>query len=136
MTIGLGGDRIMPSFRYMPEAQRLEVSEYIKRLNRGFWERREIKTVAVPAAPPVTPERLTRGKRLYADAESLACHGQRGRGDGPSAPTLKANRDLPIAATDLTKPERFKNGAPPEDAYRTLVTGLAGSPMPSDPDSL
>src|SRR5207249_2695922 len=126
----------MPSFRYMPEAQRLEVIEYVKSLNRRFWERREIKTVAVQAAPPVTPERLTRGKQLYADAECLACHGERGRGDGPSAPRLKDNRDLPIAATDLTRSERFKNGARPEDVYRTLVTGLAGTPMPSYGDSL
>ena len=110
MTIGLRGDRIMPSFRYMPEAQRLEVIEYVKSLNRG--------------------------KQLYADAECLACHGERGRGDGPSAPTLKDNRDLRIAATDLTQPERFKNGARPEDVYRTLVTGLAGTPMPSYADSL
>src|SRR5439155_974730 len=136
MTIGLRGHRIMPSFRYMPEAQRLEVVEYVKSLNRGFWERREIKTVAVPAVPPVTPERLSRGKRLYADAECLACHGERGRGDGPSAPTLKDNRDLPIAATDLIHPERFKHGARPEDVYRTRVTGLAGTPMPSYGDSL
>src|SRR3989449_602767 len=82
------------------------------------------------------PERLSRGKQLYADAECLACHGERGRGDGPSAPTLKDNRNLPIAATDLTKPERFKNGARPEDVYRTLMTGLAGTPMPSYADSL
>src|SRR3989442_6128140 len=136
MTIGLRGHRIMPSFRYMPEAQRLEVIEYIKRLNRGFWERREVKTVVVPASPPVTPERLARGRRLYADAECLACHGERGRGDGPSAPTLKDNRDLPIAATDLTRPERFKNGERPEDVSRTLMTGLSGTPMPSYGDSL
>src|SRR5437899_6193933 len=136
MTIGLRGHRIMPSFRYMPEAQRLEVIEYVKSLNRGFWERRETKTVAVRAAPPVTPERLSRGKQLYADAECLACHGERGRGDGPSAPTLKDNRNLPIAATDLTKPERFKNGARPEDVYRTLMTGLAGTPIASYADSL
>src|SRR5207245_78218 len=88
-----------------------------------LWRRRAPKTVAVPAAPPVTPERLSRGKQLYADAECLACHGESGRGDGLSAPTLKDNRDLPIAATDLTKPERFKNGARPEDVYRTLMTG-------------
>jgi mono/diheme cytochrome c family protein len=90
----------------------------------------------VPAAPPVTPERLSRGKQIYADAECLACHGERGRGDGPSAPTLKDNRNLPIAATDLTKPERFKSGARPEDVYRTLMTGFAGTPMPSYADSL
>lgn len=90
----------------------------------------------MPAPPVLTPERLTRSKQLYADAECLACHGARGRGDGSSAPTLKDNRDLPIAATDLTRPERFKNGARPEDVYRTLVTGLAGTPMPSYGDSL
>src|SRR3989442_986657 len=138
MTIGLRGHRIMPSFRHMPVEQRLEVLEYVKNLNRGFWERREVQTrdSAGPGSPVLTPERLTRGKQLDADAECLACHGARGRGDGSSAPTLKDNRDLPIAATDLTRPERFKNAARPEDVYRTLVTGLAGTPMPSYGDSL
>jgi len=126
----------MPSFRHMPVAQRLEVLEYVKSVNRGFWERDVVKTVTVPTVPALTPERLTRGKQLYADAECLACHGARGGGDGPSAPTLKDNRNLPIAATDLTRPERFKNGGRPEDVYRTLVTGLAGTPMPSYGDSL
>ncbi len=87
MTIGLRGHRIMPSFRHMPEEQRLEVIEYVKSLNQGFWGRGTIKTIAVPAPPPATPERLARGKQLYADAECLACHGPTGRGDGPSAPT-------------------------------------------------
>ena len=136
MTLGLSGQRIMPSFRYMPAAQRLEVLEYVKSLNRGLWERSEVKTVTVPTPPAVTPDRLARGKQLYADAECLACHGARGRGDGSSAPTLKDNRNLPIAATDLTRPGRFRNGARPEDVYRTLVTGLAGTPMPSYADSL
>jgi hypothetical protein len=36
MTIGLRGHRIMPSFRHMPEEQRLEVIEYVKSLNRAF----------------------------------------------------------------------------------------------------
>ena len=84
----------------------------------------------------MTPERLARGKQLYADAECLACHGATGRGDGPSAPTLKDGHELPIVATDLTRPTRFKNGRRPEDVYRTLVTGLAGTPMPSYADSL
>src|SRR5437867_12544242 len=69
LTIGLRGHRIMPSFQHMPVAQRLEVLEYVKSLNRGFWERGAVKTVTVPAAPTLTPERLARGKKLYADAE-------------------------------------------------------------------
>ncbi len=136
MTIGLRGHRIMPAFRHMPEEQRLEVVEYVKSLNRGFWDRTEVRPVVVPPPPPATAERLARGRRLYADAECLACHGAGGRGDGPSAPTLRDNRGLPIAATDLTRPERFKNGRRPEDVYRTLMTGLAGTPMPSYADAL
>lgn len=136
LTFGLRSHRIMPSFRPMPIEQRLELIEYVKSLNRGFWDRGEIRTVAILEPPPVTPERLARGKQLYADAECLACHGERGRGDGPSAPTLKDSRGLPIAATDLTKPSRFKAGSTPIDVYRTLMTGLAGTPMPSYGDAL
>jgi mono/diheme cytochrome c family protein len=136
LTLGLRGYRIMPSFRHMPIEQRLELLEYVKSLNRQFWARTRIETVAVPEPPAVTPERIARGKQLYADAECLACHGARGRGDGPSAPTLKDARELPIAATDLTRPNRFKNGARPEDLYRTLMTGLSGTPMPSYGDAL
>ena len=136
MTIGLRGHRIMPAFRHMPVEQRLEVLEYVKTFNRGFWDRVDVQTVTVPTPPAMTPERLARGKQLYADAECLACHGDRGRGDGPSAPTLKDNRELAIAATDLTQPQRFKNGDRPQDVYRTLMTGLSGTPMPSYADSL
>jgi len=84
----------------------------------------------------MTPERLARGRQLYADAECAACHGAGGRGDGPSAPTLKDSQELPITATDLSRPARFKNGGRPEDVYRTLMTGLTGTPMPSYGDSL
>jgi mono/diheme cytochrome c family protein len=136
LTFGLSGYRIMPSFRQMPIEQRLELIEYVKSLNPAYWERHEIKTVSIPPAPPVTPERIARGQKLYVDAECLACHGERGRGDGPSAPTLKDTKQFPLAATDLTQPRRFKNGSRPEDVYRTLVTGLSGTPMPSYGDSL
>jgi hypothetical protein len=47
LTFGLHGYRIMPSFRYMPEEQRLELIEFVKSLNRAFWEQRDIKTVAI-----------------------------------------------------------------------------------------
>src|SRR2546428_873810 len=80
MTIGLRGHRIMPSFRYMPEAQRLEVIEYVKGLNRGFWERREVKNTSMPAAPPLPPERPPPGQPLHAHPPCPACHRQRGRG--------------------------------------------------------
>src|SRR5437899_9513727 len=57
MTIGLRGHRIMPSFRYMPEAQRLEVIEYVNRLNRGNTARQKAQTVCLGTVPPDTPKR-------------------------------------------------------------------------------
>src|SRR5438132_1377086 len=60
-----------------------------------------------------------------------SCHGERGHGDGPSAPQLKDETGLPIRPADLRYPARFKNGAQAIDVYRTLVTGLDGTPMPS-----
>ena len=38
---------------------------------------------------------------------------------------------LRIRPADLRYPARFKNGAQAIDVYRTLVTGLDGTPMPS-----
>jgi cytochrome c oxidase cbb3-type subunit 2 len=110
--------------------------EYVKSLNPAFWERREIPIVNIPPVPPWTPQRVERGRQLYADAECWQCHGNSGRGDGPSAAELKDNSDLPLQTTDLTGPNRFKNGAAPQDIYRTLMTGLLGTPMPSYADAL
>ncbi len=58
-----------------------------------------------------------------------------GKGDGTSAKELKDDRGEPISPTDLTlKP--FKSGPNPEDLYRTISTGLNGTPMPSYADVL
>jgi cytochrome c oxidase cbb3-type subunit 2 len=75
LTFGLRRYRIMPSFRYMPEEQRLELLEYVKSLNPAFWERREVQIVNVPPVPLWTPERAARGRQLYADAAVLAAIG-------------------------------------------------------------
>lgn len=62
MTIGLRGYRIMPSFRHMPEEQRLEVIEYVKSLHPGFRQRRAVTTVPVPPPPPVTASASRTGR--------------------------------------------------------------------------
>src|SRR5204862_33541 len=57
-----------------------------------------------------------------------------GRGDGPSAPTLKDDAGFPIYAADLHQNWRFRGGGTVEDIYRRLRTGLDGTPMPSFSD--
>ena len=77
------------------------------------------------------PAEIARGKELYALLECSACHGERGRGDGPSAATLAPDAwGHPQRPFDFTK-GRLKSGAAPEDVYRTFMTGLNGTAMPS-----
>jgi mono/diheme cytochrome c family protein len=73
---------------------------------------------------------------VYAVLQCGQCHGPQGRGDGPSADELTDDWDQPIRAYDFTR-GYYKNGSTPADLYRTLVTGLSGTPMPAlDRDNL
>jgi cytochrome c oxidase cbb3-type subunit 2 len=58
------------------------------------------------------------------------CHGDGGKGDGSSAPTLRDDWGQPIVPRDFTSGP-LKVGDAPEDLYKTFITGLNGSPMPS-----
>ena len=82
-----------------------------------------------------TPELLARGKALYAQAKCFQCHGEGGKGDGPSADELQDDLKFPIRPADFTRGQ-FKGGGDVRDIYRTMTTGLDGTPMPSFADSM
>jgi mono/diheme cytochrome c family protein len=90
----------------------------------------------LPSAPKATKESIELGKKLYEETGCAKCHGALGRGDGPSAPTLKDDWDNPIRAADLTQSWTFRGGPSREDIFRTMSTGLNGTPMPSFADAL
>jgi mono/diheme cytochrome c family protein len=92
--------------------------------------------VQLPSAPGATNESIELGKKLYEEAGCIKCHGTRGRGDGPSAPTLKDDWGYPIRAADLTQRWTFRGGSSREDIFRTMTTGLNGTPMPSFVEAL
>ena len=81
-------------------------------------------------------EAIRVGRQFYDSIGCRKCHGDRGRGDGTSAPTLKDDAGLPIFAADLTENWRFNGGGTAEDIYHRLRTGLDGTPMPSFSDLL
>ncbi len=85
--------------------------------------------------PPVSDELVARGAALYRELGCAKCHGERGRGDGPAAPTLRNPDGTRAHVFDFTYGV-YKGGSRPEDVYRTLMTGLVGTPMPSFADSL
>jgi len=75
--------------------------------------------------------RLERGRKLFYAMQCVSCHGVGGRG---AKTNMKDERGLPVMAADLSRPETLGNGHQPEDIYRTIMTGLNGTPMPSFSD--
>jgi len=91
--------------------------------------------LAVPAPPEETASAVQRGRNTFLVMQCWSCHGLSGGGDGPSSGSLKDDKERPIRALDFTR-GYLKGGGRPEDVYRTLLTGLDGSPMPSFRDAL
>ena len=94
------------------------------------------KPVELPSAPKATKESIELGKKLYEENGCVKCHGTLGRGDGPSAPTLADDWGHPIRPADLAQTWTLRGGSTREDIFRTMSTGLNGTPMPSFVDAL
>jgi mono/diheme cytochrome c family protein len=117
------------------ENERRAVIQYIKTFSSRFNKEKPGKPITVPPAPAKTPQLLQQGKLLYADAGCSDCHGTEGRGDGPSSKELKDDWGWPIRPTNLTW-QPLKRGSDSTEQYRTVVTGISGTPMPAFGDSL
>jgi len=125
----------MPTWHEVADKERAAVVAYVKTLSRRWSEETGEPPIHVPRPPRATPELLARGQRLYAQAKCAECHGDGGRGDGPSAASLQDDFERPIRPTDFTRGQ-FKAGASVADVYRSLTTGLDGTPMPSFADAM
>jgi len=126
----------MPEWALLSERERLAAIQYLKTFYPEWNERGPGVPIYVPPPPASlgSPESVARGKELYALLECSACHGETGRGDGPSAKTL--DPDLwgnPQKPFDFTKGQ-LKSGPTPADIYRTFMTGVGGTAMPSYAD--
>ncbi len=127
----------MPAWSSLSDAQVSNLAYFITTFSPEFSNKDSVpKPVELPSAPSVSDESIALGKKLYAETGCVRCHGTLGRGDGPSAPTLKDDWDHPIRAADLSQSWTFRGGSSREDIFRTMSTGLNGTPMPSFADSL
>ncbi len=133
-TIREGIPGIMPSFRNLGEEGLLQVASYLREafIQRELPTKTTIKYVDHVGPYTYSIESAQRGKNLYREMGCPTCHGDNGKGSGE--PLLDI-RNLPIMPADLTRPETFGNGIPHEDIYRTIMTGLDGTPMPSYSDA-
>ena len=130
----------MPGWKTrLSDRERRSVIAYLKTFSTFFADTTiRPKPLAFGGAPGGGggAEAIRVGRQFYDSIGCRKCHGDRGRGDGPSAPTLKDDAGLPIFAADLSQNWRFNGGGTVEDIYHRLRTGLDGTPMPSFSDLL
>ena len=127
----------MPAWPTFSDSEVSDLAHFIKTFSPNFANKEMVpQPVELPSPPAATAESIELGKKLYAETGCLKCHGNLGRGDGPSAPTLVDELNFPIRAADLSQSWTFRGGSSREDIFRTMSTGLNGTPMPSFTDSL
>ena len=139
-------DTAMPTWHNLPLKDRLAVIQYIKfelsvdRSQPGFpyaWFEEEEPEQPIHIGKPPKPDQalLRRGAQVWEEAKCWECHGKEGRGTGKKAGELETDWGFTIQPADLTTGQ-FKSGPGVDDIYRTMSTGLMGTPMPSYQDSL
>ena len=125
----------MPRWAPITEMERRDVIQFVKTLSPRFKEDPQLEPIAIPPPPAFTREVVQKGQGVWKRLQCAACHGDTGKGDGPSAPTLRDDWGFPITPRDFTRGP-LKVGDTPEDLFRTFLTGLNGSPMPSYADTV
>ncbi|MGC2408581.1 MAG: cbb3-type cytochrome c oxidase subunit II [Methyloceanibacter sp.] len=136
----------MPPWYDLPLNDRLAVIQYIKyvlAVDRSDPAKPYAFFVEEPPGPPLyigkppapSQQLLDRGKEVWEQAKCWECHGQKGKGDGEKAAGLKDDLGFTIVPADLTSGQ-FKSGPAVEDIFRTVTTGLSGTPMPSYRDAI
>jgi cytochrome c oxidase cbb3-type subunit 2 len=145
ITRGVRGTA-MPTWHELQEKDRLAVIQYIKyvlavdlsdpaRPYYYFVEEPPKAPLFIGEPPPPAVEMVQRGQAVWKQAKCWECHGQQGRGDGEKAAGLKDDFGFPIPPANLTTGQ-FKSGPGVKDIFRTMSTGLSGTPMPSFSDTL
>lgn len=145
ITRGIRGTA-MPTWHNIPIEDRLAVLQYIKyelavdRSSPGnpyayFVEEPPGEPMYIGTPPTPSEELLSRGDEMWQQAKCWECHGDTGKGDGPKSDDMEDDFGFPILPADLTTGQ-FKSGPSVEDMFRTMSTGLSGTPMPSYSDSL
>jgi mono/diheme cytochrome c family protein len=127
---GLNGTGMPPWQYLLTDEERWALVDYIKTFSPKFGRRADLKPVALPD-PPSAARNLARGRRVYEKLQCAKCHGDDGRGMGPSALTLTDSLGRHVNTRDFTQPGTYRTGWTEREIVRTLYTGNNGVSMPA-----
>jgi mono/diheme cytochrome c family protein len=125
----------MPHWNALTGREQRDLVQYLKTLTPRFEKEPQGKPIAVATRPAFTPQLVAKGQEVWKKVQCAGCHGDGGKGDGSSAPTLRDDWGFPVTPRDFTSGP-LKVGDEPEDLYRAFMIGLNGSPMPSFAESI
>ena len=134
VTEGMPGTS-MPGWPGLSDEERRAVVAYIKTFSKQFERATAPLEIAIVDKVSPSEESVSEGRKVFEMLECAKCHGQEGRGNGPSALSLVDEWNYPTRPADLTMSWRFRGGNETEDLYRRFIAGLAGTPMPSIKES-
>jgi len=120
----------MPSFAAVFSDQQIdELGRFVLSMQRAVPLDAPREAITPPARPQFTAALAEAGKSVYMAGGCAACHGEGGRGDGPSAATLRDADGWLLPPADFTT-GLYKAGRTPEALYRVIHLGVPGTPMP------
>jgi mono/diheme cytochrome c family protein len=131
-TISRGADGTgMPPWQYLlSDNDRWALVDYVKTFDARFANAHGLKPMALPDGPSKAGH-AGRGREVYTKMQCAKCHGDDGRGVGPSSASLVDAKGRYVNTRDLTQPGSFRTGWTEREIIRTLETGMNGVPMPS-----
>ena len=131
ITEGMPGSS-MPGWETALSAnERWEVVAYIKTFYDGFKESTAPRQIDLAGKIAYSEQSVETGKALYTELGCVECHGNVGRGDGTSAPTLTDEWGFQTWPANLAQGWNFRGGSDTEDIFKRFIGGIAGSPMPA-----
>ena len=107
------------------------VIEYIKKFSDRFANESRKAPVPLHNLPGTKGGSVENGKIIFGEMRCVRCHGTDLKGQGPIADKLFDIWDHRVFVYDLTNPNTYKWGFEQRDIYKTLTTGIDGTPMKS-----
>ena len=132
ITEGMPGSSMPGWETALSTNDRWEVVAYIKTFYDGFREAEAPpKQITLAGKISYSEQSVEIGKELYVELGCVECHGNVGRGDGTSAPTLEDSWGFQTWPANLAQGWTFRGDADTEDIFKRFIGGIAGSPMPA-----